>query len=111
LPAISATHELLNANAIALFGYSLHLVALPNRHFCSRLEQIFAFARNRQGEASIDVQEFLNAIRAKKNDGNDGVSATIRRSLANCSACIQFRWRLDAVWRSGQGLFELRLYG
>jgi hypothetical protein len=53
----------------------------------------------------------LNAvtIKAKKNDGDEGVSATIRRSPANCLARIQ--WRIDAVWRSGQGLFELRLYG
>ena len=38
----------------------------------------------------------------------DGVSAAIRRSPANCSARI--RWRIDADWRSGQGLFELHLH-
>ena len=65
----------------------------------------------KRGPALNDVQEFLNAIKAKKNDGNDGVSTTIRRSPANCSARIRRCRKIDAVWRSGPGLFELRLYG
>ena len=48
-------------------------------------------------------------IKTKINDDNDGASATIGRSPAICLARI--RCRIDAVWRSDQGLSELRLYG
>ena len=51
----------------------------------------------------------LPPVKVKINDDNDGVSATIGRSPAICLARI--RCRIDAVWRSDQSLFELRLYG
>ena len=43
---------------------------------------------------SARILPFSKPIKAKKNDGNDGVSATIRRSPVNCSARI--RWRIGA---------------